>query len=296
MNLGCGGDSTTRMIHGGLCHNYTTGNQLGDAKAFLQSHPGQVAFITIDVGGDDIVGCALNGPTVNPTCVANALTAIQRNMPTILGGLRSAGGQVPIVGMNYYDPILAAWEVGPFRGGPPDPTLARQSVGVLQSLNDELATAYGNYGARYANVKKTFESNDWALTGAFIGQTLPQNVANICNWTHMCMTGPGNPNIHATAFGHTLIAADYEHVLRVPATISGVPAAGSVGVPYSFQYTVGGYPSFRVEKVGKLPKGLSLSPTGLLQGTPSQSGAFTVVVKASDSAGTATDTHVMVVN
>src|SRR5215469_12965827 len=34
-NLACAGDSTTRMINGGLCHNYTTGNQLGDAKAFL---------------------------------------------------------------------------------------------------------------------------------------------------------------------------------------------------------------------------------------------------------------------
>src|SRR5271155_3123460 len=31
-NLGCAGDSTTRMINGGLCTTYTTGNQLGDAE------------------------------------------------------------------------------------------------------------------------------------------------------------------------------------------------------------------------------------------------------------------------
>jgi lysophospholipase L1-like esterase len=296
VNLGCAGDSTTRMIHGGNCQNYKTGNQLGDAEAFLRAHTGHVAFVTIDVGGDDVVGCAVNGPSIDQTCVANALTAVRQNMQTILSGLRSAGGAVPIVGMNYYDPILAAWYQGPLRGGPPSPTLAHESLGALHSLNDELATAYGSYGARVANVKKTYESNDWTMTGAYMGHTLPQNVANICNWTHMCMTGPGNPNIHATAFGHSLIAADFEKVLRVPATISGVPPAGSVGVPYSFQYTAGGYPSSRVTRVGKLPRGLSLSSTGLLFGTPSQPGSFTIAAKATDSAGTATNTQVLVIS
>src|ERR1700746_3670838 len=51
-NLSCAGASTTRMIHGGLCSNYTTGNQLGDAEAFLAAHVGAVKFVTIDVGGD----------------------------------------------------------------------------------------------------------------------------------------------------------------------------------------------------------------------------------------------------
>ena len=39
-NLGCGGETTTTMLHGGLCKNYTTGSQLGDAEAFLKAHPG----------------------------------------------------------------------------------------------------------------------------------------------------------------------------------------------------------------------------------------------------------------
>jgi hypothetical protein len=39
-------------------------------------------------------------------------------------------------------------------------------------------------------------------------------VANICNWTHMCMTGSGNPNVHTTDYGHSLIATAYEKVLR----------------------------------------------------------------------------------
>src|SRR5579872_6728934 len=45
--LGCSGETSYTMIHGGSCRNYTTGNQLNDAIAFLQSH--HVAFITLDV-------------------------------------------------------------------------------------------------------------------------------------------------------------------------------------------------------------------------------------------------------
>jgi len=228
VDLGCGGDSTTRMINGGLCHNYTTGNQLGDAEAFLKAHPGQVAFVTIDVGGDDIVGCALSG-TINQTCVTNALTAVASNMQTILAGLRAAGGQVPIIGMNYYDPILAAWYSGAWEGGgPPNATLAVQSLPVLGSLNSELAAAYQQYGARYADVADAFASDDWAMTGSYMGTTLPQNVANICNWTHMCMTGGGNPNIHTTDYGHSLIANAYEAVMPPPSGITVVlPSNGA---------------------------------------------------------------------
>ncbi len=290
-NLGCGGDSTTRMIHGGLCKNYTTGNQLGDAELFLRSHPSQVKFITIDVGGDDIVGCTLSG-TVNPTCVANALAAVQTNMPIILSGLRADGGTEPIVGMNYYDPILAAWYSGAWFHGPASETTARDSLPVLHSLNSELAGVYGQYGSRVANVQGPFQSGDWKLTGSFMGTTLPQNVANICSWTQMCIA---NPTIHTNDYGHSLIAAAYEKVLRVPATVSGIPPPASIGVPYSFQFNVGGYQSVRVSKAGKLPKGLNLSKAGLLSGEPTQSGTFPVTVKASDSAGSATEaTQVLV--
>ena len=228
VDLGCGGDSTTRMINGGLCHNYATGDQLGDAEAFLEAHPGQVAFVTIDVGGDDIVGCALSG-TINQTCVSNALTAVASNMQTILGGLRAAGGQVPIIGMNYYDPILSAWYSGAWEGGgPPNPTLAEGSLSVLGSLNSELEAAYQQYGARYADVADAFASNDWAMTGSYMGTTLPQNVANICNWTHMCMTGGGNPNIHTTDYGHSLIANAYEAVMPPPSgTVVVLPSSGA---------------------------------------------------------------------
>ena len=207
MNLGCAGDSTTRMIHGGLCHNYTTGNQLGDAEAFLASHVGAVKFVTIDIGGDDVDGCAPNG-VINTTCVQNGLQAVAMNMQTILGGLRAAGGDVPIVGMTYYDPWLSYYLTGPS-----GQQTATASLALLHQLNSELRSAYKQHQARIAAVQKSFESWDMALTGSFNGQTLPQDVANICNWTHMC--DPTNPTVHTNDTGHALIATDYEARLKL---------------------------------------------------------------------------------
>ncbi len=55
MDLGCPGEITTTFVHGGKCP-YAEGSQLAAAEAFLSAHQGQVAFVTIDIGGDDITG------------------------------------------------------------------------------------------------------------------------------------------------------------------------------------------------------------------------------------------------
>jgi lysophospholipase L1-like esterase len=204
-NLGCAGDSTTRMINGGLCHNYQTGNQLGDAEAFLRAHRHQVAFVTIDIGGDDVDGCWSTG-SENATCVMRGLAAIDKNLRVIMKGLRAAGGRVPIVGMNYYDTILAF-----YLKGAAGQQIARQSLPVLLTLNHELAHIYHHFGARVANVQRAFDSTDWRLAGSYNGQTLPVNVANICNWTHMCQP---NPNVHTNDIGHAKLAAAFEAKLH----------------------------------------------------------------------------------
>jgi lysophospholipase L1-like esterase len=205
-NLGCAGDSTTRMIHGGLC-TYAQGDQLGAAEAFLSSHVGSVKFITLDVGGDDVDGCAPGG-TINETCIQNGLQAVKTNMQTILGGIRAAGGNVPIVGMSYYDPWLAF-----FLQGASGQQAARASLEVLHELNSELRSSFKDSAVRVAAVQKSFDSWDTALTGTYNGQTLPQDVANICNWTHMC--DPTNPTVHTNDTGHAIIAAAFEARLKL---------------------------------------------------------------------------------
>ncbi len=205
-NLGCGGDSTTRMIEGGLCENYATGDQLGDAEEFLRNHPGQTQFVTIDVGGDDVVGCAASG-TIYPACIQQGLEHVVTNMPVILEGLREAGGaKLPIVGMTYYDPIL-----GFYLAGAAGEQTARESVSILKSLDHDLTKAYRRFHVKVANVEKAFATTDWRTTGSYDGMTLPQNVANICNWTHQC---EGELEGHTNDRGYEIIASKYEPLLK----------------------------------------------------------------------------------
>ena len=129
-------------------------------------------------------------------------------MQTILRGLRGAGGNVPIVGMTYYDPWLSYYLTGPS-----GQQTATASLALLHQLNSELRSAFKQHHARVAAVQKAFDSWDMALTGSFNGQTLPQDVANICNWTHMC--DPTNPTVHTNDTGHALIATAFESRLKL---------------------------------------------------------------------------------
>ena len=61
-NLGCGGATTASMADGPGC-SYTTGTQLGDAVDFLKAHPRQVAFVTIDIGADDVACLLYTSPS-----------------------------------------------------------------------------------------------------------------------------------------------------------------------------------------------------------------------------------------
>ena len=221
VNLGCGGETTTTMINGGHCTSmYSTGSQLGDAEAFLQAHPGQVAFITLDIGADDVLGCASAG-TINESCFENGLAKVEQNLPTILGGLRAAGGSVPIVGIEYYDPFLEYW-----LDGTSGQEAAQESVSLVGQLNSALASAYTQYGVTPANASTTFDTSNWALTGSWDGTTVPANVGTICNWTNMCTSG--GTNVHTNNTGYAELASTFEAVLSVPLNVTLNPESQTV--------------------------------------------------------------------
>jgi len=70
-------------------------------------------------------------------------------------------------------------------------------------------------------------------------------------------------------------------------SITGDAPGGSVGQAYNFSYTVtGGTGAKRVTlRSGTLPPGVTLSQTGVLSGTPTESGSFSFVVRATDENG-----------
>jgi len=73
--------------------------------------------------------------------------------------------------------------------------------------------------------------------------------------------------------------------------VSTAAPNASQGVPYSFSFTASGgiQPYVWSLAAGNLPGGLSLSPAGLLSGTPTQTGSFNFTVRVTDAAnGSAT--------
>ena len=56
VKLGCPGETTATMIHGGIC-KYRGGSQLAAAVAFLSAHRGHVRLVTIDIGANDPEDC-----------------------------------------------------------------------------------------------------------------------------------------------------------------------------------------------------------------------------------------------
>ena len=208
VKLGCSGETTTTMITGGRCTDrYPLGtSQLAVAAQFLKDHGADVKYLTLDIGANDVDGCATGG-SIDPVCISQGLVTIAKNLATILPTITAADGRKPIsVGMTYYDPFLASWLTG--TNGQ---AVATASVPLAYGLNAELGTAFVGNGFRVADIGGAFQ------TGNFTGRQLvlpygflPTNVANICKWTYMC----SQANIHANPTGYALIASVFARVIR----------------------------------------------------------------------------------
>jgi lysophospholipase L1-like esterase len=209
-NFACGGATTRSIMSGGSTDvncGYGTGSQLDTAVDFLKAHPGEIAFITIDIGGNDLAPCfvaldfsrdCLNTGGFSP------LSAVTANLQTILAELRAAAGtEVPIVGMNYPDPFLGLWVFG--ASG-----LAVQSVDFIVGLNDALEGAYQAAGAAVADVETAFAVTDFAPTRTLPGfGTVPVNVYNACALTWFC----SRFDLHPNDAGYGVISQAFEAVL-----------------------------------------------------------------------------------
>jgi lysophospholipase L1-like esterase len=198
VKLGCGGETTASMIAGGNCP-YAAGSQLAAAVEFLDEHPGKVAFVTIDVGANDIFGCG-----GDPTCF---VPQVEQNLPIIVSTLRAhAGPDVPIVGMSYYSFGNAAWFGDPVAGEIAAANGAR--------FNDRLERLYSSSGALVADVEGAFAMTDFATIVDLPGVgPVPLSVYNTCTLTWVCTPPPLGPDIHANTDGYERIAAAFAAVL-----------------------------------------------------------------------------------
>ena len=211
-NVGCRGETSRSMITGvHTACRYATGSQLNAAVAFLEAHPGQVAFITIDVGANDLLyRCIDRTGLIDEACAVDLLPQIQSRLSQIFDALATAGPGVPIVAMTYYDPFLGFWGLVP--GGR---VLAHADQRVWAVFNDGLATAFGDAGITVADVAATFRIDDFTHTVMEPGRgRIPVNVALACRWTWFCSARhAGDP--HANRTGYRKIARTFDRELRV---------------------------------------------------------------------------------
>jgi lysophospholipase L1-like esterase len=211
-NVGCPGETTRSMITGkhSLCH-YAAGSQLDAAVAFLTAHPGQVAFITLEVGANDLVDHCFDDRTglIDKACAADLSSGLESRLNHIADALATAGPGVPIVAMTYYDPFLGLWGLIP--GGR---ALAHADQRAWRVFNGALATAYEGAGATVADVAATFRIDDFADTVKVPGRgRIPVNVALTCKWTWFC-TPKFFPDPHANQTGYRKIARTFYRELQ----------------------------------------------------------------------------------
>ncbi|MDH6116804.1 lysophospholipase L1-like esterase [Kitasatospora sp. GAS204A] len=207
VKLGCTGETSVTMLNGGHCAYAGFPSQLAAAEDFLSTHQGQVAYLTINIGANDISACVT--PTgVDSSCVPQAMRNVSTNLPLILSGLdAAAGGRAPVsVGMGTYDPVLAAW-----LSGPAGQAEAKASVPLTDAFNTVEAGAYQQAGYLVADVEQVWHTDD------FSGAPVPLNVAEICGLTYMCT----EQNLHPNPVGYAAIAAEFLH------TIATAPQEGT---------------------------------------------------------------------
>jgi lysophospholipase L1-like esterase len=204
VKLGCPGETTATMIHGGIC-TYQHGSQLAQAVEFLRQHAGQVRLVTIDIGANDLNPClALTSLPKLVSCLEKVIPQALTNLGQIMSELRAADpAPGAIIGMSYYDPLLANWLKGTKAGR----TLATDSVTLADLYNSDLAGVYKKFGASTAGVFGAFRTTDFTtmVTTPEFG-TIPLNVATLCSYTWECAAPPVGPNEHADVLGYGVIA------------------------------------------------------------------------------------------
>ncbi len=91
-NFGCGGATTTSLLHTVGCGDpasqnavaYTDTTQEQAVLDFIAGHPGKVALITVSIGGNDFDGCSTT------PCVQAAMPAMGSNITSLLQSLTAA--------------------------------------------------------------------------------------------------------------------------------------------------------------------------------------------------------------
>ena len=203
VNLGCPGETAETFINGGLC-DYPKGSQLDQAVQFLHAHGKFTGLITIDLGANDVLQC-VDGLNFDFDCIDDVLEQLSHDLSYVLETLREVAPGVPIVGMNYYNPLLAFW----FQN-PQNPFIAELTKDLQSQINGVLESVYDSKQVPWADVAGAFMADaSFEIDNNMNG--IPDSVDLVCLWTWMCVNNCGN--IHPNISGYEVIASAFNPVL-----------------------------------------------------------------------------------
>ena len=230
VKAGCSGATTANMLRGGANVNGIVGcdqhqplykstslrtSQMAYAEKFMRAHEGQMAFVTVSIGNNDLDTCL--APTgVDVACVMRGQQDINRDLRAIGRRLtRAAGPNVPVVGTTFYDPFLGLY----VQGG--DLAAAAEASQVLaKAINEQtLIPGWRRNKVRVARIDDAFGTYlpfSQTVNNPTFG-TIPEAVSNVCNYTWFCAPAPVGPNIHANKAGYGVIADAFLAQVRAAA-------------------------------------------------------------------------------
>lgn len=208
--VGCPGDTIQSLLDtstSDACYT-APNNQLTKAEAYLQAHRADQVLVTVDLGFNNVRPCMEADP-VNETCLAQAIAAIQQDLPIVLKDLKSSAGPgVHFIGVDYADPYLGYY-VNPSVG----PADATTTLAGMDRLDGVLEGIYATAGVPVADVPGLFQTNDSTPVDVPNVGTIPTNVQQACQLTWFCYTTPFGPDDHPNDAGYSLIAEAIEAVL-----------------------------------------------------------------------------------
>jgi lysophospholipase L1-like esterase len=221
IQFGCANTTTEEFIKGAKCafpahdpgykNNSPKTSQLATAERFLRKNRERIAFVTIDLGSNDLLTCG-EGGTIDVECVTRGVADIRENVPQIAKRLRKAAGkQVPMAAGTLYDPFLEQW----FHGDT-GKAVAQASVELARDqVNPAVTEGFKERKFKIARVAEAFDTYvPFENTTTFADQTgVPVAVAQICRLSAICMPPPFGPDPHATDEGYAVIAAAFREAL-----------------------------------------------------------------------------------
>jgi lysophospholipase L1-like esterase len=221
VNYGCGFATTKSFIFGkrpcqpkrnpGYKNTSAKTSQLATAERFIKKNRSKIAFVTIDIGANDIQTCAKGG-NIDIKCINQGIADIKKYAPTIAKGLRKAGGKKLAMAVTpLYDPFLQSWFNGSI-----GQAIAKASVDLAKKqVNPAIVNPFKAQKFKVAKTDTAFNTyTPFSKTTSFRGRNdVPVAVATICKLTHMCDPAPKGPNIHANKAGYAVMAKEFRRAL-----------------------------------------------------------------------------------